>query len=321
MATLTPDDELLIQKFIGLNTKDNRGAVVQLPDNAASSTNWDCTIIAKVISNRPMLDSSFQTNMIKAWNVDPAVVFKSLGDSTYLVEFMHEDEATKVIVGGPWTLRGDLVAVRRVSSHLSLNPDLLKTGDLWVQFHNAPINLTDEGIAIMARQVGSLMSAPIEGFVGERRFIKLKISVKLGEPLKDRVSFTHRSLGEVTVLCGSLGHEMSTCTNYLRLGHLASQMGQEGPYDFEALLKPKFGKWLINPSLVPRPNSNITAQSPTKRPFTETSSPMNHSGPRQEKQLPIAIISDGLQSQREPVNSHPVKRPRLAGPNPSAKDI
>lgn len=284
--------------------------------------------------------------MLKAWNVDPIANFKSLGSNAYLVELASEEEVTKVMVGGPWTLRGDLVAVRRVSSHLSLNPDLIKTADLWVQFFNAPINLTDEGIAIMAKQVGSPLSAPVEGFIGGRRFIKVKLSVKLGLPLKDRVRFTHESLGEVSVICSyekitrvcfycaSLGHEIHSCTDYLRMGQLAQQMGDDGPYDFGLLLKPKYGKWMTNSSLVPRPGSATEPPSPLKKPSTVADShgpakrPYSETVPFPEteksgleSQLPIVCTSDGLSSNPRLSMNQPIKRPKPAGLNPSAMDI
>lgn len=36
---MTPEDEALIQKFIGLNTSDNQGAIIQIPQHATTSAN------------------------------------------------------------------------------------------------------------------------------------------------------------------------------------------------------------------------------------------------------------------------------------------
>lgn len=180
MDDLTLEDEQLIQKFIGLNTDEHFGPIVNLPEEVTSSTDWSCTIIAKVITNRPVQDSAFQTNMVKAWNINPATRFCSLGNNAFQVEFLSEIDTTNALVGGLWTFRGDLVATRKAASPLTSNPDLITTAELWVQFFNAPINLTDKGVEAMVQPIGVPISLPIEGFIGGRRFVKVKTVGFLG---------------------------------------------------------------------------------------------------------------------------------------------
>lgn len=335
MDSLSHEDELLIQKFIGLHTGENRGPVVQLPESAASSNNWECTVIAKVITNRLVQDAAFTTNMVKAWNTDPSTTFRPLGDSAFLIEFASEKDMQHAWWGGPWTFRGDLVALKKVNSHLSIDPQLITTAQVWVQFFNAPLNLTDEGIAVMADPVGRPVSPPFEGFVAGRRFVKIKMEIDLNKPLKDRVSITHSLLGEVTIhscyekisrvcmFCGMLGHEHASYPDSLRLAQVAHKRAQEANITMAQLLKPTQGVWIINSALVPKPTM-ISAQHNPKRAFPETgpnpTSEENGSGVGCE--LPITISNEGIKRYHSKNSGFPsIKRPRPAGYDTPAQDI
>lgn len=39
LSPLTPEDEALIQKFVGLQTRDKAGPLLQIPAQAAATTN------------------------------------------------------------------------------------------------------------------------------------------------------------------------------------------------------------------------------------------------------------------------------------------
>lgn len=219
--------------------------------------------------------------MIRAWKADPATSFKPMGKNTFLVEFDNEKDLETALLRGPWTFRGDLVAIKKVNSNISLNPDALTTSELWVQLYNAPLNLTNEGLELLAKEVGKPVTWPMEGQVGGRRCLKVKVIVDLGEPLKDRVRITHPSVGEITVhcvyekitrvctFCARLGHEIQTCSEYLRLSRIAQHRAHEAQIPMAQLLSPKTGLWLLNSAQVPN-GAAASGSSCSKRAFSQT---------------------------------------------------
>lgn len=264
---MTEEDEALIQRFIGLQTNEVRRPRVIIPTSASSNITWDLCIMAKVISDRSVLDAPFSAAMLLAWGADPATHFQSIAKNCFLVEFKNEEDLTRAQAGGPWSFRGDLVATKKVASHLDLNPDLITHASLWVQFHHVPLNsLTEEGLAILGGTVGVPISAPIQGYIGGKRFVKIKVVVPLSEPLKDSVSMGHLMLGDLEILCtyekitracryyGKLGHEMHTCPDHQKMSLLMQNPPPNIIISPEELLAPKFGVWLVDPLRVPRPN-------------------------------------------------------------------
>lgn len=123
MAEITPEDEALIQRFIGLNTSNRPDLVVKVSANAATSTDWGQALLVRVVFDRTVLDNQFSEVMSKAWNASPDTIFRSVSRNCYLVEFFSHIDMDIVLLAGPWTFRGELVAARQVTSHLDLHSE------------------------------------------------------------------------------------------------------------------------------------------------------------------------------------------------------
>lgn len=266
MSTITLEDEALIQKFVGLQTEENKPLKIVVPTTAASNTNWERCILAKVISNKSMLDAPFSAAMLQAWGADPETIFRSVGKNSYLIEFQNKEDMYMAELNGPWTFRGDLVATCMVNCHQDLQSVRMEHANLWVQFHHVPINsLTEEGFDILGRQIGIPVSTHVEGFINGRRLYKLKIRVPITKPLKDKVWLDHPTLGDLKILCvyekvsricrfcGHLGHEIQTCPEHQRLFLLLQNPALCTNMQPSQILAPKFGLWIANPMRVPKP--------------------------------------------------------------------
>lgn len=332
MAALSPEDEALIQRFIDLTTNDEQGEVLTMPLHAATVIDWSRCLLAKVLTVRTVLDSPFSTWMIKAWGADPQTTFTPVSKACYLVEFASKEEMHRVYVLGPWAYRGDIVITLKVSSQEDLNPDRFKFVDLWVQIYNIPINaVTEEGLDIIGAKIGVPVSLPVEGFSGGRRFIKMKVKVAIGEPIKDKVKIRHPLIGDFEVFCyyekashicrfcGLLGHDMGNCADHIRLLSLASAHSDR--LNRKELMRPRKGAWVMDPSVIPK--ADMGSGTSHKRPHSPV-------GPFSRHSTVAGQITEGPQmtSSSSPMDSNtegktnlPIKRPRPAGPNAPVLDI
>lgn len=290
----------------------------------------------KVISDRLVVDSQLAAAMLTAWGADPQTTIRQIERNCFLAEFVRDQDLIRALCGGPWTFRGDLVAPVRVTSHLDLKPENVKFANIWVQFFNLPIHcLTFEGTDLLAQPIGTPMSAPVESFVGGRRFVKLKIEIQLDKPVKDKVTLDHPFLGNLKAhcvyekvtricrFCGLMGHEMATCSNFIRMTMLA-QNSQGSGRDLNYLLEPKIGVWVTNSSQVPKQGGDSQNQA-------SESSGSSRSGLRSKGTPGKEVNRVGRRAQLGPneemidsnevTGRHPIKRPRPAEVNPLALDI
>lgn len=270
MTSFTDEDEALIQKFVGLHTGECSAPPVALPSSASASTAWDLALLVKVVSDRTVLDDPFASAMRIAWAADPTTIFKPVAKNCFLIEFSNHQDLQRAQLNGPWTFRGDVVATKRVTSHLDLSPSHIAFENLWVLFFHVPINsLNHEGYDIMAREVGTPLTPPVHGYFNGIRFVKMKITIAIHGELKDRVQLTHPTLGTLNILCsyekvsracrfcGKLGHEIHTCPVHQRLAMLLQDPVRRAQLNVPQILAPKKGAWLTDASLIPRDLDHI----------------------------------------------------------------
>lgn len=134
-----------------------------------------------------------------------------------------------------------------------------------MQLFHVPLNaFSDEGLILLGKEVGVPVSRPVEGYVGGKRFYKIKVTINLEEPLKDKVGVTHPVLGDLTmycvfekvsricIFCGLLGHDLGTCADHSRLATLMQKPDQAARFPGQQLLKPTRGPWITDVTLIPR---------------------------------------------------------------------
>lgn len=90
MESLSQEDEALIRRFIGLNTDDQPSKTIELPHRATTSIDWDRSLLARVITDKTVLETSFQTAMLNAWRANPNIGFKPVARNCFLVEFIDQ---------------------------------------------------------------------------------------------------------------------------------------------------------------------------------------------------------------------------------------
>lgn len=194
MADMSNEDEALIARFVGLTTGDGAVSVISIPQHATSSNDWTKCLLLKVVTEKTVMDDSFIGAMSKAWAVGPEMEMEQITRNCYLARFQEGKDRQRIAMGGPWTFRGDMVAMAKVQSHQDLCPEHVTHMDAWVQFFNIPHNsLTEEGLLIMAAEVGAPISGSVHGFVSGRPFVKVKLRMEIEAECKDMVKFKHRN--------------------------------------------------------------------------------------------------------------------------------
>lgn len=327
MSKFTKEDEELIKKFIGLSTRENQGTIITLPEHATTSVSWNLCTLVKIISDRTAIESSFRSAMLKAWGADPAMGFHPIERNCFLLEFTNEADLNTALYGGPWSYRGDMVAMKQVSSTSVLKAEEVNFAEIWVQIFNVPVQaFSDEGFKIMVSDIGSPVSAPMEGFVMGKRFVKIRVKIDTREALTDYIKVTHPTLGELCFpccyekisraccFCGALGHEISGCKAHNRLSQLAHVVDQEGLISSAQLLAPKFGAWRVDSALLPRADAAQNSKhTQPKRAFAQTNMGRNGNNSTRGPVTQHSSSSSPLTIFDFELPSHPIKRPRPAG--------
>lgn len=274
---MNPTDEELIKKFADLQTESQSQAlIVALPSTAIQSRNWDRCVLVKVISDRTIFDAQFERQMRRAWGVHPSTSFTMTERGLYLVECENKRDFDKIITGGPWSYRDDLVVATECASMDEIDSTKFTHAEIWVQFHNLQAaTLTEEGVRILTDPIGMAMSEPVIGYVNGKQFFRIKILTPLQTPIKDRIRVTNPILGDIEVylvyervgriccFCGSLGHDLASCADRAKLVKIKSKMAGQNRPELEGILKPTRGLWITDQTLLPIPSQGPKPQEGT----------------------------------------------------------
>lgn len=81
-----------------------------------------------------------------------------LANNIYSCTFRTEEDVTIVLNGGPWSIRGTHVVLKRWPSSAILEEIKFNTSNFWVQVHNLP---PDKVTLENLHTIGTLLGTPI----------------------------------------------------------------------------------------------------------------------------------------------------------------
>jgi hypothetical protein len=87
------------------------------------------------------------SDMISAWGIQRLVGVEKLGDYMFKVEFTREEEEVRVIEGGPWRQKGDVVLVGHYDGLLRPSEIHIQSIGLWVRLYNLLATMMNPTIA------------------------------------------------------------------------------------------------------------------------------------------------------------------------------
>jgi Domain of unknown function (DUF4283) len=289
------NDEL-IAKFSSLNAGGTTGEAdrLMMPPNALNTRNWSLCAVARVITDRMMMDTQFVDTMMRVWNLSPQSSIEAVAKATYLVQFSDTIEMYNVLDKGIWTYRTELVALRRATKPADLTQEFVHSAELVVQLHNIPPEtFSPQGIYHMMESTGTVLTEVSDFLLNGKKVYRAKVLLPLNQPLKDRIVTSHPDLGLITsyivyerlnrafFFCGLIGHEMGNCATRLRLARLKIEDRYKGRPEMDKILEPKLGSWLTSTARLPRTNGLRTESMANPEPPQTT--PSHSTRPARER--------------------------------------
>ena len=110
---------------------------------------------------------------------------RDMGNHRVLFEFRDALDIDRVLRGEPWSFDKFLVALKRVSRNTDVKNLVFDRTQFWLQVHNLPIGSFSRSVAkAVASVAGKVVeSKPGDGESEGCNFIRVKVAVKLSEPL------------------------------------------------------------------------------------------------------------------------------------------
>ncbi|KAK9031949.1 hypothetical protein V6N11_056234 [Hibiscus sabdariffa] len=126
-------------------TNDEQGAVFT-PTIQWDSMNDDShlLIIGKLISSNPIDDNAVVRAFQGIWKHDKIVSITTVKSSYYRIKFPTEDIRNDILSRGPWTFKGDWLAIAALNPTYSINEYTFLSMNVWIRIYGIPSILMDD---------------------------------------------------------------------------------------------------------------------------------------------------------------------------------
>lgn len=316
----SPDDDLS-QLFASFNPlEQGASSSIAVPTEELVTRDWTCTAMARVLTERPVMESHFTPLMMRVWEVQASTKLSLLERNTFLVEFASKADMEEVLHREPWTYRNDIVSVTRVCDQEDVSSSSTKRFELWTQMHNIPPELmTDKGARYLATRLGLRVSEVQAANINGKPFYRAKVAYEVGAPLQDVLKIHHEFLGErvihllyekalrICLFCGHLGHDLGHCKDYGKVMRMESDPAYQNRPELDVLKERRLGAWINDFSAVPKAEVT-TGPHRTRFVRREQTTPMGNGSDQQPPTGPATATKraslSGSKGQR--ASSHPL---------------
>ena len=175
---------------------------------------WKDTLVIKLLGRH--LSYPFMKGKLKTlWRLKGGYELMSAGFGYFSAKFDLSEDREKVMVGGPWMIQDQYLAVKQRSPDFSVCEESFGRTMVWVHFTKLNMMFYDEcAIRVIASAVGRPVKIDVTTKSVERgRFTRACVEVDLAIPVKRKVlvedrlfSVEYESLHMVYGLCDRYGH-------------------------------------------------------------------------------------------------------------------
>ncbi|KAK8476281.1 hypothetical protein V6N11_031242 [Hibiscus sabdariffa] len=215
-------------------TNEEQGAIF-IPTIPWDSVTEDShlTIIGKLISSNPVDDNAVVRAFQGIWKNDKIVHITSLKPRYYRIKFPIEDIRNDILARGPWTFKGDWLALPASNPDNSIDDYTFFTMNVWIRIYGIPSVLMedDDTANHIGNSLGNMVGVVVK--VDTRRidlnmvdYLRIGIILDVTKPVRRCVAIggsrpspklcplQYERLPTLCHGCGLIGHALEHCTTF-----------------------------------------------------------------------------------------------------------
>jgi len=191
----------------------------------------DCYLAGRWLSNKPICFHATRNRLADLWKPDHKMDAFLTENNRFLFQFYDQGEMERVLHTGPWHFDNYPMLLKKLQFGENLISMPIDTMDLWIQVHNLPFRFMTKSMgSLLGNHVGKLLKYDFNNYGTWRKYMRLKVSMNVTEPLKQcwefegdgvdpvNVVFKYENLGNFCYICGLLGHTDGFCPKRFEKG-------------------------------------------------------------------------------------------------------
>lgn len=213
---------------IDIENEENEELVIE--EGCEEDTNrFELCLVGRFLTEKSVNSRIMKTKMADIWRPAMGVTIKDLKSGLFLFQFYHNDDMQWVLNGGPWTFDNTLLVTSVIKQGEDPTKVLLVYADFWIQIYDLPVGFMSEAVG---KQLSNFFGSFIQYDAKNnsniwREFMRLRVRVDVGKPLKRKkkickkdktevvVQCKYERLGDFCFVCGLLSHTERFCKKKL----------------------------------------------------------------------------------------------------------
>jgi hypothetical protein len=209
------------------------------PDTISSDELLALCLVGSLLSDKPVKFHVMKERLATIWRPGQGVSISAMEENKFLFQFYHLWDMERVFQGGPWLFDNHMLVLKKLSvgdDPLAINLDVV---EMWVQVFNLPFGFMNDTMGLLiGSHIGRFVKYDDYNNHGSwRMYMRIRVAVKVDEPLKKsftfekedggvvHVHFKYEKLGVFCFVCGILGHTESFCHKRLEPGFVEGEKG------------------------------------------------------------------------------------------------
>lgn len=181
------------------------------------------TIIAKVLSSKPINMNVFKNTMTKAWNPKGKTLTNQLQQNTMAFIFESKEDFHKIL-NSSWSIRESQIIIQHWPSDLSFSEINLSKTNIWIHPSNLPANLNLQTTKNIGNTIGRFIKTDLLTTSHKwRKSLRIQVEIDINKPLTDliqiprekrpdlKTEIRYERIVDYCFFCGLLGHKLLNC--------------------------------------------------------------------------------------------------------------
>jgi hypothetical protein len=224
------EDLLNMWENLSLNDDEEVEVAIQKVELKGGETVGQSCVLGKLITDRMVCRETIQTKLTQWWKPWGKLMFKILGENTFLIEFEEHRDKVKVLAGRPWVFENNLLILEDFDGLSPISSFNFDKAAFWVRMFDLP--LVCMGLEI-GRKIGEtvgvveVVDTDARG-IGWGEYLQMKIRLDITKSLlrgrkiniegtSSWIRFQYERLPRFCFQCGAIAHGKAGCSRKIDL--------------------------------------------------------------------------------------------------------
>ncbi|TXG62563.1 hypothetical protein EZV62_009557 [Acer yangbiense] len=227
LITMSENEIASLCNALSIGEKESPAKILDVKLKDKGEQRLALCLVGKVLTSKIVNREAFKDVMKRIWHINGGVEIEAIKDNIFECHFTNLEARKRILSGGPWRFDRAIIIFEEPMGTGDIDNMFFNKTKFWVQVHNLSLLCMSEEIGLfLGNMIREVRNIDLEaGKNGSGRFIRVRVEIKVDEPLRRSLRVDLLGDGSITTMllryervpdfcykCNRLGHTLGECT-------------------------------------------------------------------------------------------------------------